>query len=156
MWLSTKLPNRKHGKFRPQLPALVAKNEEATLQETTQEAFTLYKTDPSDYNIPLKRLAELKGIGPATASLLLSIYDGDNVPFFSDELFRWVCWDQKVGWTKKIKYNMKEYDMLWDGVKSLRERLGEDVRAVDLEKVAFVCGKLGESPGMKAAVEEAI
>ena len=86
--------------------------------------------------------------------MLLSIYDGDNVPFFSDELFRWVCWDEKGGWTRKIKYNVKEYEMLWDGVRDLRERLGREVRAVDLEKVGFVCGRLGMDEDLKRAVVE--
>lgn len=75
--------------------------------------------------------------------MLLSVYDEENVPFFSDELFRWVCWDEQAGWKRKIKYDMKEYGMLWEGVERLREKLGRKVKAVDLEKVAYVCGRLG-------------
>jgi len=103
----------------------------------------------------LKKLEELKGVGPATASLLLSILDGDNAPFFSDELFRWVCWDgAQGGWKRKIKYDKKEYGMLWDGVKTLRDRLGEGVSAVDLEKCAFVCGKLAVDKKLEAEVRK--
>ncbi|KAL9113978.1 MAG: hypothetical protein Q9187_007551, partial [Circinaria calcarea] len=105
--------------------------------------FAIYEADKSSYATALKELAKLKGIGPATASLLLSVYDEENVPFFSDELFRWVCWDEQAGWKRKIKYDMKEYGMLWEGVERLREKLGSKVKAVDLEKVAYVCGRLG-------------
>lgn len=113
------------------------------MESTTESAFALYKSDPGNYAAPMKKLAELKGIGPATSSLLLSICDLDNAPFFSDELFRWVCWDEaQGGWKRKIRYDMKEYGILWDGVKDLRERLGKEVKAVELEKCAFVCGRL--------------
>ena len=144
--------DRKHGKVRPQLPALVASNEEATVPVITKAAFQLYEADPSNLAAPLKQLSELKGVGPATASLLLSIYDEDSVPYFADELFRWVCWDDKTGWKKKIKYDVKEYDLLVEGVKSLKARLGGDIKAVDLEKVAYVCGKLGADDKVAVAV----
>ena len=90
----------------------------------------------------LKVLTELKGIGPATASLLLSVMRPETVPFFSDELFRWCCWDEPGspgGWGRKIKYNMKEYEQLLGHIKALVKRLG--VRAVDVEKVAWVLGR---------------
>ena len=113
------------------------------VKETTRSAFALYDKDPTDPFPALKRLAELKGIGPATASLLLSLYDEENVPFFSDELFRWACWNEREAWARRINYDMKEYRMLWDGVKAIRDSLDlKDVKAVELEKVAFVCGKL--------------
>ena len=59
----------------------------------------------------LTTLTKLKGIGPATASLLLSTSDPENVPFFSDELFRWAFWEDKPGcrWDRKISYSAKEY-----------------------------------------------
>jgi hypothetical protein len=86
----------------------------------------------------------LKGIGPATASLLLSVAAPRVVAFFSDELFRWCMWDESGrpgGWGRKIKYNVKEYEMLLEKVDVLIERLG--VRAVDVERVAWVLGKEG-------------
>lgn len=97
-------------------------------------------------------LTSLRGIGPATASLLLSVHNPDGVPFFSDELFRWVMWDEKDGgadkWKRKIKYNLKEYEELVKKVADLVGRLG--VRAVDCEKVAWVLGKEGVDVGADA------
>jgi hypothetical protein len=121
----------------------------------------------------LKKLTELKGIGPATASLLLSVGKPDEVPFFSDELFRWCVWDEEGspgGWQRKIKYNVKEYEQLVEGVRALRERLGGKVIAVDVEKVAWVLGRegvdvdvpgdgdedVGEETAEKAEAEESV
>ena len=144
-----------HGTNRPSLPGLIAQNSEEFVESTTKSAFALYKSDSANHTAPLKKLEELKGVGPATASLLLSILDGDNAPFFSDELFRWVCWDEALGgWKRKIKYDKKEYGMLWEGVKALRERLGEGVSAVDLEKCAYVCGKLAIDKKLEAEVRK--
>jgi hypothetical protein len=78
----------------------------------------------------------LKGIGPATASLLLSVHDSARVPFFSDELYQWIVHDGKK---VTIKYNMKEYEELVAGIEKLIDRLGVDAR--DAEKVAFVLVK---------------
>lgn len=144
-----------HGTNRPSLPGLIAQNSEEAVESTTKSAFALYKSEAANYTASLKKLEELKGVGPATASLLLSILDGDNAPFFSDELFRWVCWDEaRGGWKRKIKYDKKEYSMLWEGVKALRNRLGEGVSAVDLEKCAYVCGKLAVDKKLEAAVRK--
>ena len=155
---------RKHGKFRPQLAGLVASNTEEFVESSTREAFASHDDDPSKYDVALKHLISLSGIGPATASLLLAIYDPAAVPFFSDELFRWVCWDAKAKWAAKIKYNTKEYELLSAGVKSLLERLAlsdgghesqtEKAKAVDLEKAAFVIGKLATDTDLVAALRE--
>ena len=85
---------------------------------------------------------ELKGIGPATASLLLAIYDPDQVPFFSDELFRYVCWDENARWARTIKYSWREYEELWEGVKGVQARIGDGVTAVEVERVSWVLGKM--------------
>ena len=131
---------RKHGTFRPTLMNLVKQNSTDTVQETTRSAFS--EPDPMK---AVKTLTALRGIGPATASLLLSVRQPNTVPFFSDELFRWSQWDvvgkkgAGDGWDRKIKYNVGEYKALLESVGVLRERLG--VWAVDAEKVAYVLGK---------------
>ena len=100
-------------------------------------------------------LSKLKGIGPATASLLLSCYDPVNVPFFSDELYRYLHWEETraKGWDRKIGYTMKEYKTLYDRLQPLRERLqkegGQEVKAVDVEKMAYaMCKRAQQASGL--------
>lgn len=115
-------------------------NDAEVVKQTTKSAFECLPNAKD----ALKILTNLKGIGPATASLLLSVAAPDTVPFFSDELFRWCIWDESStskGWQRKIKYNAKEYEILLEKVRALLERL--HVKAVDAEKVAWVLGKDG-------------
>ena len=81
----------------------------------------------------IRTMSLLSGVGPATASLLLSVHDPDNVIFFSDEAYRWlVC----GGKEQSIKYNLKEYEQLEVRARELMERLG--VGAREVERTAFV------------------
>jgi hypothetical protein len=59
----------------------VKENTEELIEETTRNAFS---TDAKDPSTALKVLIAMKGIGPATASLLLSVNNCEEVPFFSD------------------------------------------------------------------------
>jgi len=129
----------RHGTFRPTLPKLVASNTNDSIQQITADAFALYETFPSDTSAVIKKLSELKGIGPATASLLLAVYDPDHVIFFSDEAYRWLCCN---GESTKVKYTTKEFDDLFEKAKSLMNRL--HVTALDIEKVAYVLMKEAE------------
>ncbi|KAJ4365230.1 hypothetical protein N0V83_008848 [Neocucurbitaria cava] len=139
----------KHGTFRPTLLSLVQSNTSETIEETTKRAFEKLPKNllegPELEKLlldPLKELTKLRGIGPATASLLLSVMRPETIPFFSDELFRWCCWDHPEspgGWARKIKYNVKEYQQLLGHVEFTTKRL--EVRAVDMEKVAWVLGR---------------
>jgi len=131
-----------HGKFRPTLMKLVSSNDEAIVKAKTVEGFAT-----TDVLKALDALAKLSGIGPATASLLLSVNDPDNVPFFSDELFRFVHLEQGKdgqveGWDRKIAYNKKEYAQMYARCSELRKKIneGEDnaVSMIDLEKHAYV------------------
>lgn len=121
---------------------LVQSNPADLVKSTTNEAFAAYSNN-GDAMCALKILVKLRGIGPATASLLLSVYKPDEVPFFSDELFRWTHWDSpgKTGWGRSIKYNVTEYREILASVENLRKRLG--VTAIDAEKVAYVLGNEG-------------
>ncbi|KAL8938840.1 MAG: hypothetical protein Q9216_003679 [Gyalolechia sp. 2 TL-2023] len=84
----------KSGTFRPTLAKLVASNPATEIQTTTSSAFSIFaSTSPSNPSKALSALCTLRGIGPATASLILSCYDPVTVPFFSDELFRWLHWE---------------------------------------------------------------
>jgi len=111
---------------------LVSSNDPKTTETTIQEAVKTYRTSSSAPSA-VDALAKLKGVGPATASLLLAVHDPINVPFFSDEIFYWLCCDAKVA---PIKYNAKEYRDLDARMQGLSKRL--NVKAVDAERVAFV------------------
>ncbi|KAI1090208.1 DUF1479-domain-containing protein [Rostrohypoxylon terebratum] len=139
----------RHGKFRPTLMKLVSSNDEGFVKSTIQEAIEKYREN-SDAPKALVAISKLKGIGPATASLLLSVYDPDNVIFFSDEVFYWLCCDGKVS---PIKYNAKEYQELSSAAQSLIQRLGTS--AVDVERVAYVLMKDDLSQIALSDIEEA-
>ncbi|KAJ9130417.1 DUF1479 domain protein [Pleurostoma richardsiae] len=122
----------RHGKFRPTLMKLVSSNDTTAVKDTIQEAVGLYKKT-ADTAAALNVLTKLKGIGPATASLLLAVHDPERVAFFADEAFYWLC---SGGRKSPIKYNAKEYQALHEETQKLRDRLG--VRAVDVERVTYV------------------
>ena len=118
--------------------SLVSSNPPSASQ-TIQFAIKFYSSS-KDAGSGVRLLSELKGIGPATASLLLSVHDPENVIFFSDEAFYWLCC---AGKKAPIKYNPKEYLALRTEADILAKRLG--VSAVDIEKVAYVLMKQPET-----------
>ncbi|KAK9656114.1 hypothetical protein HCH54_000802 [Aspergillus fumigatus] len=175
----------KHGVYRPTLLGLVRSNQAAIVRRTTASAFaTVPASDPmadlasaevepegeaegSDSAFPKHSLetltAPLRGVGPATASLILSVAT-EAAPFYSDDVFLWLCLGmfpspdataedggrKKGGMSNRIrpngelnvKYNIPEYRQLWEAVRRLRARLAaqssDAVSCADVEKVAFV------------------
>ncbi|KAL2363734.1 hypothetical protein RJZ56_003365 [Blastomyces dermatitidis] len=160
----------KHGSHRPALMGMIRSNPDSLVKSTTAIAFSQLQDALSNTggeafpSTPLETLTgPLRGVGPATASLFLSIcpchapsdatYNTsiNAAPFFSDELFNWLCLDKyphdfpnssnnnggggeggqrskgKSPATKetKIKYNMKEYRELWEAVRELRGRINQ-------------------------------
>lgn len=140
----------KHGIFRPNLAKLIASNSPEDARETTLDGFAIYSKDNAHYGKAIIALSKLKGVGPATASLILSSYDPVQIPFFSDELFRYLHWSEGKGngWDRKINYTIKEYRDLYHKTQELRQRLGEEsgdtVKAIDLEKMAYALAKLAQ------------
>nr|POE85551.1 hypothetical protein CFP56_43867 [Quercus suber] len=136
-----------HGKFRPTLKSLIQQNSAESVCSTTQQGFGFLTpaSDKSQLKLSITTLTALKGVGPATASLLLSVHDPANVVFFGDEIFRWACYDSvgAGGWSRPIKYSLAEYLMLAESVGRLRKRLGKGVRSLDVEMVGYVLGKIG-------------
>lgn len=114
---------------------LVSSNDPAIVEETVKEGIAVYRDD-SDVSKSLKILTRLNGIGPATASLLLAVHFPDEIPFFSDESYYWLC---NKGQQGPLKYNMKEYETLISSARKLMKRL--DVTAMDVEKASYVVMK---------------
>jgi hypothetical protein len=155
-----------HGKFRPALPKLIKENNAKVVQAITQNALEqlrlsskrLEDVKEDGLRRCLDELCKLRGVGPATASLLMSVYDSDRLPFFSDELYRWLFWDEPMsaaaakkgsGWSREIKYDVKAYMALFSRFQKLRKRMlldhGMVISALDAEKVAYVLGKQGQA-----------
>lgn len=126
---------------------LAESNSEDEIKKVTLDAFEIYKSEGFNVTKALNKLIALKGIGPATASLLLSVHDASKVVFFSDEVFLWLCHSGKK---VPIKYTTKEYDELSSSSHELINRLNIDAR--DLEKVAFVLMREA-SPAEKEVTE---
>ncbi|KAL9591745.1 MAG: hypothetical protein Q9179_007413 [Wetmoreana sp. 5 TL-2023] len=149
----------RYGTYRPNLASLVASNSIGEIRKTTSSAFSVFSSsDEPNPSKAISTLSKLKGIGPATASLLLSCYDPTTIPFFSDELFRWLHWendsddkqkdskkrmssDKTSGRHRKINYTAKEYASVYEKTTTVRQRLSKeskkDVKAVDVEKAAY-------------------
>lgn len=150
----------KHGKFRPSLLKLAKENDDNKVRNTTTAAFahlaSAQRNKPGEdlpwkgVELAMSDVVELRGVGPATASLVLSCYDPNSVPFFSDELFRLFHWEEQPakgiekGWERKITYTLKEYRSLIEKMSEFRAAVKADRRAwtcVELEKAAWVLGK---------------
>ncbi|KAJ5151882.1 hypothetical protein N7492_010177 [Penicillium capsulatum] len=92
-----------HGLPRPTLMGMVKSNQQKNVAKYTAVALAaLPSKDPieaPDEAFPKASIAALdplRGIGPATASLILSIATasdkfGNQVPFYSDDLYLWLC-----------------------------------------------------------------
>ncbi|KAE8384859.1 hypothetical protein BDV23DRAFT_188828 [Aspergillus alliaceus] len=88
----------KHGIFRPTLLGMVKKNQGETVRKSTSDAFAiaLAGQDAGFPKTALENLVKpLRGVGVATASLLLSVGTscgpGREEPFYSDDSYLWVC-----------------------------------------------------------------
>ena len=70
------------GLFRPRNKQLVSSNKETEVENFSKEAFEIAESQSKK---AISVLCKLKGIGPATASALLSSYCPKLYPFMSDE-----------------------------------------------------------------------
>ena len=181
----TTFQNRKHGTFRPALLGLIQSNAEEAVKSTTSASFNALPSPSSKDSFPSESLQvlsdALRGVGPATASLILSALpspsnpasdqdSSDGIPFFSDELFVWLCLgvypdsgseDHSSSFRsakRGIKYNVKEYRQLFEAVNEFRARVQNSSHAdkgsggpekvfstLDVEKIAFVIGHIDAS-----------
>ncbi|KAL9089903.1 MAG: hypothetical protein Q9159_002260 [Coniocarpon cinnabarinum] len=177
----------KHGKFRPRLLELVQGNSDDLVRSKSTEAFidvsmcnrhSREQGDTelsSDYHFygqkgprrdpslasAIRTLTGLAGVGFATASLILSVYDPRALPFFSDELAQYCfitrsTWGDSLErdirphpcWKMPLKYKLEEYLTMHDFIvrsQCRRCTRKEPLRShrlmlscLDLEKAAWV------------------
>ncbi|EPE10093.1 hypothetical protein F503_05188 [Ophiostoma piceae UAMH 11346] len=139
----------KHGKFRPTLMKLVESNDKATVEKTVLEALSAYEAALPEAGkenqiqahahastVAVRVLSRLRGIGPATASLLAAVHYPQKTIFFSDEAYAWLCGGSSSGYQRPSKYNDKEYAELTKAAAELMIRL--DKSAQDVEQAAYV------------------
>lgn len=171
---------RKHGVFRPALMGMVKGNQDKLVTKSTSTALSaLPEADPilaPNEAFPRASLdaltAPLRGVGPSTASLILSIgtildEPKRQVPFYSDDVYFWLVLGDfptaeneldKKSPNKKpngeliAKYDLNEYRDLWRHTHELRARLNisvaesdRPVSLVDIEKVAYVIRNIAVS-----------
>lgn len=131
----------KRGKFRPALVKYAKEQDDVALREASKEAYDILSNqkdgecmDTSRVMEALGTLTKLRGIGPATASAILSAMD-DRVPFMSDEALL-VC----LG---KREYTVQAYRRL---VECIQDKYNEitaasneshDVSVRDIEAALF-------------------
>ncbi|XP_075686833.1 uncharacterized protein LOC142655969 [Rhinoderma darwinii] len=87
------------GKFRPRLKQMVSGNSASTVESCTGKAFRLLP----DVSAAIDELCQLKGIGPATASAVLSAGAPELTAFMADEAV------ESVPGLSPIQYNLKHY-----------------------------------------------
>ncbi|KAJ9638717.1 hypothetical protein H2204_004193 [Knufia peltigerae] len=131
-----------HGQSRPFLPAMVRRNDASFVTEQTALGYKTLRSEPGPPSTAtviaaLDAVCKLSGIGPATGTLLLNIFDPANIPFFQDEMYAWLFAESKA---TKLKYNQKEYLQLFETVRPVLKKLG--VKAVELEKASYVFGHM--------------
>ncbi|EMG46532.1 hypothetical protein SBY92_002711 [Candida maltosa Xu316] len=125
------------GTFRPMMPKLIKSNEDEVIEDTTKSGFQVmldfFKThkkesmdefwadatdqDKNEYIDAIEKsmeiLCELKGVGPASATLLLSLLVKISPyltpPYFSDESYAFYVVTPYKDDDYKVKYTTKEY-----------------------------------------------
>ncbi|KAF9034462.1 hypothetical protein BDZ89DRAFT_1158013 [Hymenopellis radicata] len=119
------------GQNRPALRALIKKNSATQVKEVTERALreSLAEGTWDSLKLALDILCELKGVGPATASLILSLIYPRDIPFFSDEATVDVL--ALVGGRKAIKYTHATYRTLYDALEDMTSTINQNAPSED-------------------------
>lgn len=135
---------------------MVDSNTSKEIADATSRAASAYGLSSFSTTIGpvIEYTTAIKGVGVATASLLMAVYFPEEVGFFSDEMYYWLV---NGGQKTKLKYDLWEYRILAGKLEHLCERL--KASAIDVEKVAYVLVKEAmdkiENSGAKEQVKKA-
>lgn len=130
----------RRGQYRPTLMALIRRNSSKSVVETSTKAFSILSSENCPDNIAeaFSILTSLHGVGPATASLILSIFLPDTVPFMSDEAM-----DAAIGLPRC--YTTVQYRKLCHALTEKAKNLGNEWTIEMVEKSLFTAAVLGRS-----------
>jgi len=105
------------GKFRPRLKELVTMNSPRVVEQESRKAFrALFKKD--DLAAAIQYLCNLKGIGPATASAIVTAAAPDRAAFMADECLA------AVPEIEGIDLTLQEYLEMLKHIRQAVQRLG--------------------------------
>lgn len=122
----------------------------------------------------LDALCVLRGVGPATASLLLSVLCPTQMPFYSDEMFRFFLrrWHDPapghrkgdVDWSAGVEYSAGWFESLFSSASGHRstseaefqavEGTDEGLTMLELERAIWVLGREATGKSVKGKEKE--
>ncbi|KAI8800195.1 hypothetical protein BJ742DRAFT_842504 [Cladochytrium replicatum] len=141
----------KMGQFRPTLLKLVSSNLDAQVRTASAAAFRVlrsaFKSDSRTKNVEedlravkcaLKEITELKGVGPATASAILSAYTPEYIPFMSDEAMLSIpaLFSKQNPTRKDLAYTPKAFEKFVSEIWNLNRSL-PNLSAKDIERALW-------------------
>lgn len=103
------------GKFRPALQGLIKQNSPNNVIQISEASLALLRL--KKWKAALKKLSELRGVGPATASAVLAPLDPD-VPFMADEVL-------EAATKRPRTYTLGAYEEMRDTLITTNTHLGE-------------------------------
>lgn len=121
------------GKDRPMLMSLVRQNSASAVRTITGDAIALAKQ--SQWRDAVVKMSELRGIGPATASAILSHLYPEGIVFMADEVI-----EATTG--KKREYTMKAYDTVICCILAKKKKLGSEWTPEKIGRALWVAGVL--------------
>ena len=124
--------------MRPLMPGL-KKNSEAAL-EKAREGLKLFAKDHSQLQQAVQLISALKNVGPATATLLLSVVFPTQVCFMSDAAL------ETISGGVERAYNMKRCLQHNKDMRNFQRELleaGEEMSLVDIERALWVWCRRG-------------
>ena len=125
----------RRGQFRPTLMGLIRRNSPNCVEKVTRKAIALVEESIENISDAFKVLESLHGVGPATASLILSVILPDQVPFMSDEAM-----DASIGLPRS--YTNSRYVKFQEALSSKAEELGNGWNVNLVEKILYTAAVL--------------